>query len=301
MSNKNWNTQNIPDQKGKVIIITGATSGLGKEAAKVFAAKGASLILPVRNTEKAKAVAEEIMKTTTNAKIDIRSLDLSSLNSIKIFSDEISKSYNQLDILINNAGIMYCPYSKTQDGFEMQMGTNHFGPYALTAQLMPLLMKTSKSRIVNTASLAHLTGNIDFDDINWENRKYKTMQAYADSKIANLYFHFELVKKLKGQKNVPLVIAAHPGWTKTELDRHIGIVGLISTIIGQKVEMGVLPTLRAAIDPDAISGDYFGPDGFREMRGYPIKVKANAMALNVQKAEQLWTLSEKLPGIKYYL
>jgi NAD(P)-dependent dehydrogenase (short-subunit alcohol dehydrogenase family) len=209
------------------------------------------------------------------------------------------QSYNQLDILINNAGIMYCPYSKTQDGFEMQMGTNHLGPYALTAQLMPLLIKTANSRIVNTASLAHLTGNIDFEDINWENRKYKTMQAYADSKIANLYFHYELAKKLKGQNNAPLVIAAHPGWTKTELDRHIGIVGIISSIIGQKATMGVLPTLRAATDPDAISGDYFGPDGFTEIRGNPIKVKSNAMSLNTQKAEQLWTLSEQLTRIKY--
>lgn len=299
MSNKNWNTQDIPDQKGKVVIITGATSGLGKEAAKVFAEKGATVIMPVRNTEKAKSVLEEILKLNPNSKIVIKSLDLSSLNSIKLFADDFLKSYNQLDILINNAGIMYCPYSKTQDGFEIQMGTNHLGPYALTSQLMPLLMKTANCRIVNTASLAHLTGNIDFEDINWENRKYKTMQAYADSKIANLYFHYELAKKLKGQKNAPLVIAAHPGWTKTELDRHIGIVGIISSIIGQKAEKGVLPTLRAATDPDAISGDYFGPDGFREMRGNPVKVKSNAMSLNAQKAEQLWTLSEKLTDIKY--
>lgn len=299
MSNKKWNTENIPDQKGKIVLITGATSGLGKEAAKIFASKGATVILPVRNTEKAKTVREEILKTNPNAKIDVRSLDLSNLNSIKLFSEEISKSYTQLDILINNAGIMYCPYSKTQDGFEMQMGTNHLGPYALTAQLMPLLMKTANSRIVNTASLAHLTGNIDFEDINWENRKYKTMQAYADSKLANLYFHYELTKKLKGQENAPLVIAAHPGWTKTELDRHIGLVGFISSIIGQKVQMGVLPTLRAATDPQAISGDYFGPSGFREMRGNPIKVKSNELSHNTQKAAQLWSLSEKLTGVKY--
>jgi NAD(P)-dependent dehydrogenase (short-subunit alcohol dehydrogenase family) len=298
-SNKNWNKQSIPDLKGKIIIITGATSGLGKEAAKIFVEKDATVIMPVRNIEKAESVREEILKLNPNAKLDIRNLDLSSLSSIKLFSEEISRSYNHLDILINNAGIMYCPYSKTRDGFEIQMGTNHLGPYALTAQLMPLLMKTANSKIVNTSSLAHLSGNIDFEDINWENRKYKTMQAYADSKIANLYFHYALVKKLKGQKNAPLVIAAHPGWTKTELDRHIGIVGLISSIIGQKVEMGILPTLRAAIDSDVKSGDYFGPNGFREMRGYPIKVKSNAMSLNVQKAEQLWTLSEKLTGIKY--
>lgn len=249
MSNKKWDTQNIPNQNGKVIIITGATSGLGKEAAKIFAEKGATVIMPVRNTEKATSVREDIRKINPEAKIEIRSLDLTSLHSIKLFCYEINKAYDRLDILINNTGIMYCPYSKTQDGFEMQMGTNHFGPYALTVQLMPLLMKTDNSRIVNTSSLAHLTGNIDFEDINWENRKYKTMQAYSDSKIANLYFHYELVNKLNGKINAPLEIAAHPGWTKTDLDRHIGIVGIISTIIGQKVEMGVLATQRAAIDP----------------------------------------------------
>ena len=299
MTNKNWNTQNIPDQAGKVVIITGATSGLGKEATKVFIGKGATVIMPVRNIEKAKVVRDEIMKTNPAANIVLKSLDLSSLNSIKLFAAEISLEYSQLDILINNAGVMYCPYSKTQDGFEMQMGTNHLGPYALTAQLMPLLMQTANSRIVNTASLAHLTGNIDFEDFNWENRKYKTMQAYADSKIANLYFHYALVKKLEGQGNAPRVIAAHPGWTKTELDRHIGLVGVISSIIGQKSKMGVLPTLRAATDLEAISGDYFGPSRFREMRGNPIKVKSNEMSHNVQKAEQLWQVSEKLTGIKY--
>lgn len=299
MSDKNWNTQNIPDQSGKVIIITGATSGLGKEATGIFAEKGATVIMPVRNTEKAKSVREGILKLNPKAKIDIRNLDLSSLNSIKLFADEISKAYDRLDILINNAGIMYCPYSKTQDGFEAQMGTNHLGPYALTAQLMPVLTKTANSRIVNTASLAHLTGNIDFDDINWETRKYKTMQAYSDSKLANLYFHYELAKKLNRQKNAPLVVAAHPGWTKTELDRHIGIVGIISSIIGQKVEMGVLPTLRAAIDPEAMNGDYYGPAGFREMRGNPVKVKSNAMSQNAEKARQLWDLSAKLTGITY--
>jgi NAD(P)-dependent dehydrogenase (short-subunit alcohol dehydrogenase family) len=299
MSNKKWNTDTIPVQKGKVILITGTTSGLGKEAAKVFAAKGATVIMPVRNMEKAKSVGEEIYKINPVAKLDIRRMDLSSLESIRLFSEEINKAYDRLDILINNAGIMYCPYSKTQDGFEMQMGTNHLGPYALTAYLMPLLTKTANSRIVNTSSLAHLTGKIDFEDINWINRKYKTMQAYSDSKLANLYFHYALAKKLKGQKNVPLVIAAHPGWTKTELDRHIGLVGVISSIIGQKSEMGVLPTLRAAIDPEAMNGDYFGPDGFKEMRGYPVKVKSNKMSHDSQKARQLWELSEKLTGIKY--
>lgn len=294
----NWTTQQVPNLTGKNIIVTGATSGLGKEIARVLAEKGATVIMAVRNIDKAKTVCEEIIDLHPSAKLAIKKLDLSSLQSIKQFSLEINSEYDHLDILINNAGVMYCPYSKTQDGFEMQMGTNHFGPFALTLQLLPLLSKTPNARIVNTSSLAHLTGNINFDDINWENRKYKTMQAYADSKIANLYFSYELASKLKGKANAPLVIAAHPGWTKTELDRHIGIVGIISTIVGQKVEMGILPTLMAAFDPAAQNGDYYGASGFREMRGYPKKVQSNATSRDKASAQKLWAASEELTGIK---
>lgn len=295
----NWSTQQIPDLSGKNIIVTGATSGIGKEAVKVLSGKGATIIMPARNTEKAKSVRTDILRIHPNAKIDIRNLDLSSLKSIRSFSDEINRDYDRLDVLVNNAGIMYCPYSKTSDGFEIQMGTNHLGPFALTTNLLPLLTKTPNARIINTSSLAHLTGNIDFEDFNWENRKYQTMQAYADSKIANLYFTYELAKKLKDQANTPLVIAAHPGWTKTELDRHNGIVAFISTIVGQKVEIGVLPTLRAVVDPEAKSGDYFGPAGFRGMRGNPVKVKSNAVSHDEALAKKLWNISEKLTGIHY--
>ncbi len=299
MSKKNWSIDNIPDLKNKVIIVTGATSGLGKEAVKILSGKGATIIMPARNTEKAKTVCADILKINPNAKIDVRYLDLSSISSIKSFSDEINRDYNRLDILINNAGIMYCPYAKTRDGFEMQMGTNHLGPFVLTAYLLPLLTSTPNARIVNTSSLAHLTGNINFEDINWEKRKYNTMQAYADSKIANLYFTYELARKLREKANATLVVTAHPGWTKTELDRHIGIVGIISSIVGQKVEAGVLPTLRAAVDPEVTNGDYFGPAGFREMRGKPIKVKSNEKSNEEALAKKLWDISEKLTGIHY--
>jgi len=296
---EHWNIQNIPSQNGKVVIITGATSGLGKEITKFFVEKEANVIMAVRNLEKAKSVIAEIHKIHPNAKIDVKNLDLSSLNSIKSFTDEILLDYQHLDILINNAGIMYCPYSKTKDGFEMQMGTNHLGPFALTANLLPLLIKTPNARIINTSSLAHLKGNINFEDINWAQRKYKTMQAYSDSKLANLYFNYELSSKLKDNPNAPLVIAAHPGWTKTELDRHNRLVGIISSIVGQKVDKGILPTLRAATDPTANSGDYFGPDGFREIRGNPIKVESNAKSHDKNSAKKLWELSEKLTGIKF--
>jgi NAD(P)-dependent dehydrogenase (short-subunit alcohol dehydrogenase family) len=297
MTSPNWTTQNIPDQTDKVIIITGATSGLGKQAAKIIAGKNATVIMAVRNIKKAEGVADQIRAEYKDAKLDIRSLDLSSLKSIKNFASDFLKSYDKLDILINNAGVMACPYSKTEDNFEIQMGTNHFGPFALTGLLMPILKKTPNSRIVSTSSFAHLQGNIDFSDINWENRKYSSFQAYSDSKMANLYFTYELAKK--NENGHPLVIVAHPGWTKTELDRYSAASDFFGRIFAQKVDMGSLPTLRAAFDPEAKPGDFFGPDGWFGIKGYPIKVKSNKLSHNQDFAKELWNTSEKLTGIMY--
>jgi NAD(P)-dependent dehydrogenase (short-subunit alcohol dehydrogenase family) len=299
MSNSNWNINNIANQKGKVVIITGATSGLGKEATKVLASKNATVIMAVRNTEKGKKVANEIQKSFQNATIEVRKLDLNSLKSVKDFADEILSTCNQLDILINNAGVMMCPYSKTDDGFETQMGVNHLGHFALTGHLMPLLKKTKFARIVVTSSIAHKSGDINFEDIDWESRSYNTTKAYSDSKLANLYFAYELSRKLKNQPNAPMVTSAHPGWTKTELDRHSGIAAFIGNIIAQKVDMGTLPTLRAAVDENAKSDDYFGPKGFMEMRGYPVVVPSNKMSHDEAKAKQLWEMSEKMTGVQY--
>jgi NAD(P)-dependent dehydrogenase (short-subunit alcohol dehydrogenase family) len=299
MSKSKWDRSNIPNQKGKVIVITGATSGLGKEATKVLVEKGATIVMAVRNTQKAASVVKEIQKTFPDAIIDVRELDLISLKSVQDFADGILAAYNQLDILINNAGIMMCPYSKTEDGFEIQMGVNHLGHFALTGLLMPLLKQTKKSRVVATASIAHKSGNINFEDINWEKRKYATTKAYSDSKLANLYFAYELARKLKNEPNAPMIVAAHPGWTKTELDRHSGVVAFLSNMIAQTAEMGTLPTLRAAVDADLKSGDYIGPVKFMEMRGYPVVVKSNAMSYDTTKAKQLWDMSEEMTGVKY--
>ncbi len=299
MSKQSWDSKNIPDQKGKTVIITGASSGLGKEATKVLVEKNAKVIMAVRNPQKAEAVAEEISAQVQGAKIEIRPLDLTSLASIKAFAASIHKDVNQLDILINNAGIMMCPFSKTKDDLEIQMGTNHFGHFALTGLLMPLLKKTVDSRIVVTSSIAHKTGNINFEDINWKSRKYDTNKAYSDSKLANLYFMYELVERLKSDKNAPMVTCAHPGWTKTNLDRHSGLASFLGNIVAQKVEMGTLPSLRAATDEKANTGDYFGPKGMMEMRGYPVVVASNEMANNKENAKKLWTLSEDFTGIKY--
>lgn len=299
MSKSKWNNTNISNQKGKIAVITGATSGLGKEATKVLVSKNATVIMAVRNTEKGKKVADEIQKTFPNATIDVRKLDLNSLKSVEDFANGMNASYNQLDILINNAGVMMCPYSKTADGFEIQMGVNHFGHFALTGRLMPLLKKTKDARIVATSSVAHKSGNINFEDINWEERNYKTTNAYSDSKLANLYFAYELVRKFKNEPNAPMVTSAHPGWTKTELDRHSGLAAFIGNIVAQKVNMGTLPTLRAAVDEDAKSGDYFGPKGLMEMRGYPVVVPSNKMSHDEANAKQLWKMSEEMTGVSY--
>lgn len=297
--NSKWNTNDIANQNNRTVIITGATSGLGKEAAKVLASKNATVIMAVRNTIKGELVATEIKKAFPNAKIEVRHLDLGSLNSVKAFSENMNASYDHLDILINNAGVMACPFSKTEDGFEIQMGINHLGHFALTGLLMPLLKKTIGSRIVVTSSVAHRQGNIDFEDFHWNTRKYNSWNAYGDSKLANLYFAYELSRKLIDDLNAPLVVAAHPGWTKTELNRHSFLFKVLNPFFAQHVAEGTLPTLRAATDENAKTGDYFGPSGYQELKGSPIVVKSNVNSYNESNAKRLWELSEQMTGIQF--
>lgn len=299
MSTLKWNSDNIPNQNGKVVVITGATSGLGKEATKILAEKDAKVVMAVRNTQKAEGVVQELKRTFPNAKIDIKQLELNSLKSVQAFAEGMKNSYNRLDILINNAGVMACPFSKTEDGFEMHIGVNHLGHFALTGHLMPLLEKTKSSRIVVTSSIAHRIGKINFDDINWNIRSYKRAKAYGDSKLANLYFAYELVRKLKDKANAPMITMSHPGWTKTELDRHSGVAYFFGNFLAQTVEMGTLPTLIAAIDEKAKTGNYYGPSKLFEIIGHPLIVKSNKLSHNEENAKRLWTLSENLTGVKY--
>ena len=299
MTKSRWNSADIPNQKNKVIVITGATSGLGKEAAKVLASKNATVVMAVRNTKKAEFVVKEIREAFPNVKIDIRHLELNSLESIHSFAKKFTNDYSQLHILINNAGLMMCPYSKTKDGFEIQMGVNHLGHFALTGLLMPLLVKTKDSRVVATSSVGHKSGNINFDDLHWEKRAYKTSNAYGDSKLANLYFTYELARKHKEDATYPMATAAHPGWTATELQKHSLFWRITTPLFSQNVEKGVLPTLRAAVDEGAKSGDFFGPSGFMEAKGFPKVVSSNTMSHNLENAKKLWTRSEQLTKIKY--
>ena len=299
MKQKKWDIKNISDQSGRTIIVTGSSSGIGFEAARVLALKNAEVIIAVRNLEKGEKALEKIVSEKKDAKVKVMHLDLTDLKSVGIFADEFKKNNTKLDILINNAGVMVPPYSKTSDGFELQMGTNHFGHFALTLQLLDILNNTKGSRIVNVSSMAHKYGNINFDDLNWEKRKYKPMRSYGDSKIANLYFTSELSKKLKEMGTDTKVTSAHPGWTATDLQRHNSTADFLNRFFAQKVDMGALPTLYAAIGEDAESGDFFGPSGFMEIKGYPKKVPPNKRSQDKGIAAKLWEVSENLTGIKY--
>lgn len=297
MTKENWTTVNIPDISGQIAIVTGANTGLGKETAKALAEKNATVILAVRNTIKGEDAANDIIKEYPKSIVRVMKLDLSSLKSVKEFADSFSKEYKQLHYLINNAGVMMPPYSKTEDGFELQFGTNHLGHFALTGHLLRIMKETPGAKVVNVSSGAHNWGNLDFDDLHWETRDYKGPRSYGDSKLSNLYFTYELAKKLKGSDLK--VTAAHPGWTATDLQRHSGLFSFLNPLFAQKPHMGALPTLRAAFDKKAESGDYFGPGGFKEMKGYPVKVQSNELSHDENIAKKLWDVSEEMTGVKY--
>lgn len=299
MTTKKWTTECIGDQCGRTIIVTGASSGLGKQLGKVLAIKNATVVMAVRNVEKGKQVAAEIKASYPAAKLEVMSLDLTDLASIRTFADKYASKYNQLDLLINNAGVMICPFSLTKNGFEVQMGTNHFGPFVLTGLLLPLLMQTNNSRVVITSSLLHRMGKIDFSDINWQKRTYNTVDAYNASKLANLYFAYELSRRLKPLKNAPLVTIAHPGVVRTDLQRHNKAGEYFGILFGEKVERGVLPTLRAAVDDAASCADFYGPSGFLSFKGEPRKQKSSKQSYDQHAAQQLWELSELLTKFAY--
>ena len=299
MTNEKWTTENIPNQKGRVAIVTGSSSGIGYETARVLAEKQVTVIIAVRNLEKGNKAADKIKSEVKNADLRVLELDLASLESVKNFAESFKKNYLQLDLLINNAGVMIPPYSKTADGFELQFGTNHLGHFALTGQLLELLINTKDARIVNVSSSAHKTGNINFDDLTWEKRNYSGWKAYGDSKIANIYFTRELDKKLKENNLGLITTASHPGWTATELQRNSGIVEFLNGFFAQDISMGALPTLRAAIEERLKGAEYFGPNGFMELRGYPVQVETNKLSKDEAIAKKLWEVSEELTGVKF--
>lgn len=300
---ENWTTQNIPDLTGKVIIVTGGNNGIGYEAAKEFSRKGAHTILACRNQEKAQKALEKIKAEIPDANAEVMLLDLASLQSIRQFSEAFTGKFDRLDVLLNNAGIMMVPYGKTADGFERQLGTNHLGHFALTGLLLDKLLATPGSRIVNISSLAHRQGEMDFDNLQFENGTgYTPQKAYGRSKLANLLFTYELQRRLEAAGTETIAIAAHPGVSNTALADHFPGVKYLRPLFGffmQPAAIGALPGIRAAVDPAAKGGQYYGPDHPRGVRGYPVVVESTPASHNQEDAQKLWEASEELTGVRY--
>ena len=296
-----WTFEDIPDQTGRMAIITGANTGIGFETARMLAKKGARVVLACRNAEKAKAAMDRIVAEVPAAKANakVEALDLSDLESVAAFARAFVSKNDRLDLLINNAGVMVPPFSRTKQGFELQMGTNHFAHFALTAHLLPLLERTEDSRIVIVASGAQKAGRIDFDDLNWETRSYVAWRAYAQSKLANMMFALELQRRLAAAGSQVRVTAAHPGWTATDLQRTMSIAQLFNPIFAMTPQDGALPTLRAATDPEAGGGTYWGPAGIFEMSGPPVPNKIPTRATDADVAARLFDRSEELTGVSF--
>ena len=305
MSEK-WTTENIPDLTGKVIIITGANSGIGYEAAKEFARKGAQITLASRNLDKAQSALNQIQSDIPEINAEILKLDLASLKSVHEFMETFKTKYDRLDVLLNNAGIMMVPYGKTSDGFERQFGTNHLGHFALTGLLIDLLLKTPGARVVNISSNAHHFDEMDFSNLMYENGEgYSAQKAYGRSKLANLLFTYELQRRFNEIEVDTIALAAHPGISNTNLAEHIfkrwrlNILQPLMGLMLQSAAMGALPGIRAAVDSSVSGGQYFGPDDSKERSGYPVVVLSNEASHNLEDALQLWDVSEKLTGVNY--
>ena len=274
-----WTTANIPDQTGRTAVITGANTGLGYETAAALAAKGAHVVLAVRNLDKGKDAADRITAANPGASVAVQELDLTSLESVRAAAEQLRSKHDSIDLLINNAGVMFTPKSTTKDGFELQFGTNHLGHFALTGLLLDRLLPVPGSRVVTVSSVGHrFARGIRFDDLQWE-REYSRVGAYGQAKLANLMFTHELQRRLQGTNTI--AAAAHPGGSRTELTRNlpplVAAVTKLAEPLFQGADMGALPTLRAATDLGVIGGQYFGPDGLGEQRGYP-KVVASSRA-----------------------
>ena len=305
-----WSVADIPDLTGKTVIITGANSGLGFEAATALAGAGAQVVLACRDQAKGRAAEEQIRATHPRAATALMPLDLSSLADIRRCADEILRAYPRIDVLMNNAGVMALPYRQTADGFEMQFGTNHLGHFALTGLLLERLRATPGGRVVTVSSGAHRMGKIRFDDPHWRSG-YSKWPAYGQSKLANLLFAFELQRRLAAAGADTMSVAAHPGYAATNLQaagpRMVGssalerIMDIGNSLFAQSAAMGALPQLYAAAAPDVRGGDYIGPDGLGELWGHPRRVTSNARSRDAEAARRLWALSEEMTGVTYPL
>jgi NAD(P)-dependent dehydrogenase (short-subunit alcohol dehydrogenase family) len=298
----NWTTANIPDQTGRTAVISGANTGLGYETAKALAEKGAHVVLAVRNLDKGNEAAARIADAAPGVSVAVQKLDLSSLESVRAAAGELRSTHDTIDLLINNAGVMMTPKSTTKDGFELQFGTNHLGHFAFTGLLLDRLLPVPGSRIVTVSSVGHrfARNGINFDDLQSE-KNYGRIAAYGQAKLANLMFTYELQRRLQGTNTI--AAASHPGGSRTELARNLPLAvrvaeGVLAPLF-QGADMGALPTLRAATDAGVVGGQYFGPDGFGEQRGYPKVVASSRVSHDTDAQRRLWTVSEELTGVTF--
>jgi NAD(P)-dependent dehydrogenase (short-subunit alcohol dehydrogenase family) len=302
MSDTEWTETDVPDQQGRVAIVTGANSGLGLATAGVLAAKGARVVLAVRNVDKGCRAAEQINVRWPHSEIAVQELDLSSLASVYAAADKLRAAHGRIDLLINNAGVMFTPPQKTADGFDMQLATNHLGHFALTGLLLDRLLEVPGSRVVTISSEMHkMGGAIHFDDLQWE-RKYKRVAAYAQSKLANLLFAYELDRRLKKTTGDTISVAAHPGGSNTQLFKNSPaffrpIVRVVGPWMLNSPEMSALSVLRAATDTDVLGGQYYGPR--TGVRGYPKLAESSPQSYDADTQQRLWSVSEELTGVRY--
>ena len=298
-----WTFEDIPDQDGRVAVVTGANSGLGLITARELARAGATVILAARGG-KAHAAMGEIAGSVPDAKLEPRELDLADLSSVRAFAQAVSSDHDRLDVLVNNAGVMMPPRTETADGFELQFGTNHLGHFALTGLLLDRLKAADAARVVTVSSLEHRPGRLDFDDLQSE-RSYSPRGAYQQSKLANAVFGLELDRRLREAKLPLASVLAHPGYSATNLQL-TGPTGLMKAVLrvgnqllAQSVEQGALPQLYAATADGVESGSFIGPDGLREARGHPTVVQPAGRARKPESGRRLWEVSEELTGVRY--
>jgi NAD(P)-dependent dehydrogenase (short-subunit alcohol dehydrogenase family) len=304
---KIWTVADIPSQRGKLAAVTGATGGLGYETALALAGAGAEVLVTGRNVEKGRVAMERIKRAVPSAKVRFEMLDLASLASVRAFAARMIARGQPLDLLINNAGVMDLPARRlTEDGFEMQFGTNHLSHFALTGLLLPLLGRAEAPRVVNLSSLAHRGGKIDFDNLQAE-RKYKSWPAYQQSKLANLLFTFELQRRSDAYGWGVMSNAAHPGYARTDLIPNGpgtgGVKGvlvkILASFMSHSAADGALPTLFAATSPAAEPTGYYGPNGFYELKGPVAPAKVFPQAKDEAVARRLWAVSEQLTGVTW--
>jgi NAD(P)-dependent dehydrogenase (short-subunit alcohol dehydrogenase family) len=298
-----WTASDIPDQTGRTVVITGANTGLGFEAATALALRGAHVVLAVRNLDKGTAACADIVAKNPRADLALQQLDLASLSSIRSAADELRSAYSSIDVLINNAAVLWTPKSTTADGFELQFGTNHLGHFALTGQLLDRLLTVPNSRVVTMSSLDHLFGKIEFDDLQGE-RQYSRSGAYRHAKLANLMFSHELQRRLSAAQAATIAVAAHPGMSSSDLIKNAPqgvrqVLMAIRPLFNQSAAMGALPVLRAATDPGVVGGQYYGPRRLFETRGEPELARSSARSRDESVQRRLWSISEELTHVAY--